>query len=200
MKVQKIVLSLVRTAAAPTKGGGMPGSTRLRLATAVVFLLGAGAQAFAESGHAVGPGCDPERHAIAYHAGSILGAAWETSRHGNLPVPCAVVTGSTTETATVGVSRDGTLFYAPQSTGVAVPPGVFTSRDDGATWNVQTPTADRTEGAMMIAWLCPGSLARSASSVDTPPDFIAHASQCDEAPVLRRLPLDRRTKTTHQSV
>ena len=137
---QKIVSSLVRTAAAHTKGGGMPGSTRLRLAAAVVFLLGVGAQAFAESGHAVGPGCDPERHAIAYHAGSILGAAWETSRHGNLPVPCAVVTGSTTETATVGVSRDGTLFYAPQSSGVAVPPGVFTSRNDGATWNVESPT------------------------------------------------------------
>jgi hypothetical protein len=137
---QKIVLSLVRTAAAHTKGGGMPGSIRLRLAAVVVFLLGAGAQAFAESGHAVGPGCDPERRAIAYHAGSILGAAWETSRHGNLPVPCAVVTGSTTETATVGVSRDGTLFYAPQSTGVAVPPGVFTSRNDGATWNVESPT------------------------------------------------------------
>jgi hypothetical protein len=36
MKVQKIVLSLVRTAAAHTKGGGMPGSTRLRLA-AIAF-------------------------------------------------------------------------------------------------------------------------------------------------------------------
>ena len=40
----------------------------------------------------------------------------------------------------MGVGRDGTLFYAPQSTGVAVPPGVFISRDSGATWNVESPT------------------------------------------------------------
>jgi hypothetical protein len=53
----------------------VPRSTRLRLATVAAFLLflGAGAQAPAASGDAVGPGCDPARPAVAYHAGSILG-------------------------------------------------------------------------------------------------------------------------------
>lgn len=72
----KIVLSLVRTAAAHTKGGGIPGSTRLRLvaiAAFLLFVLGAGAQAPAAAGDAVGPGCDPARPAVAYHAESILG-------------------------------------------------------------------------------------------------------------------------------
>jgi hypothetical protein len=138
MKAQKIVLSLVRTAAAHTKGAGMPGSTRLKLAAVVAFLLGAGAQAFAESGHAVGPGCDPERHAIAYHAGSIFGAAWETSRHGDLPVPCAVVSDSTIDSAPVAVFLDGTLVSAPETTdATGAGPAITISHDGGATWKVQ---------------------------------------------------------------
>lgn len=119
MKVQKIVLS-----------------------SFLLFVLGAGAQAPAAADDAVGPGCDPARPAVAYHAASILGGAVITNSHqGNLPIPCVVVAGSTTETAMVGISYlDGTLFYAPQSTGVRVPPGLFISRDSGATWNVESPT------------------------------------------------------------
>jgi hypothetical protein len=152
----KIVLSLVRTAAAHTKGGGIPGSTRLRLAAIaafLVFVFGAGAQAPAAAGDAVGPGCDPARPAVAYHAESILGGAVHTSHHGDLPIPCAVMTGSTIETATVGVSQDGTLVYAPQSTSAAVKPAVTTSRDDGATWHVQTPTTLRTGTNSAIPWM-----------------------------------------------
>jgi hypothetical protein len=89
----------------------------------------------------VGPGCDPARPAISYYAASSLGGRVPSSHHGDLPIPCVVVAGSTTETAMVGISyRDGTLFYAPQSTGVRVPPGIFISRDRGATWNVESPT------------------------------------------------------------
>ena len=90
----------------------------------------------------VGPGCDPAHPAVAYHAASVLGGAVPIDSHqGNRPIPCVVVAGSTTETAMVGISYlDGTLFYAPQSTGVRVPPGIFISRDSGATWNVESPT------------------------------------------------------------
>ena len=151
MKVQKIVLFSGRSAAAHTRGGGMPGSTRLRpaaIAAFLLFALGAGAQAPAAAGDAVGPGCDPARPAVAYRAG--LGVV--TSHQGNRPIPCAVVTGSTMETAPVGVSQDGTLVYAPQSTGAAVAPAVFTSKDDGATWQVQTPTLQPGTGSA-IPWM-----------------------------------------------
>src|SRR4029077_8902632 len=128
---------------------------RLRLAAISVFLfvflviapppVGAGAP---DRDKTVGPGCDPTRTAVAYHAG---GTAL-TSHHGNLPIPCAVVTGSTMETATVGVTSRGTLFYAPQSTGAAVAPAVTRSRDDGATWDVKTPTLQPGTGSA-IPWM-----------------------------------------------
>src|SRR5580700_8316331 len=53
----------------------------------------------------VGPGCDPARPAVAYHAASVLGGAVPIDSHkGNRPIPCVVVSGSTTETAMVGIS------------------------------------------------------------------------------------------------
>src|SRR5215475_12930483 len=108
----------------------------------------AGAGAPDKSDHNVGPGCDPTRTAVAYHAG---GTAL-TSHHRNLSIPCALVTGSTMETATVGVTSQGTLFYAPQSTGAAVAPAVSRSRDDGATWDVKTPTLQPGTGSA-IPWM-----------------------------------------------
>src|SRR5580704_6687526 len=110
-------------------------SAHLRLAAIAAFLLGASAQAFAESGHAVGPGCDPERRAVAYHAGSIFGAAWETPRHGYLPVPCAVVSDTTMDSAPVTVLRDGKLVSMPKVTAPTDIPAAAASRDDGAIWS-----------------------------------------------------------------
>jgi hypothetical protein len=133
----------------------MPGSTRLRLAVIAAFLLfvlGAGAQAPAAAGDAVGPGCDPARPAVAYRAGGLQESARLRSHHEDLPIPCAVVTGSTMETAPVGVSPNGTLVSAPQSTGAAVAPAIFTSKDDGATWHVQTPTLQAGTGST-IPWM-----------------------------------------------
>src|SRR6516165_454060 len=114
----------------------------------VLALLVWGVGSAPAADHNVGPGCDPTRTAVAYHAG---GTAL-TSHHGNLPIPCAVVTGSTMETATVGVTSRGTLFYAPQSTGAAVAPAVTRSRDDGATWDVKTPTLQPGTGSA-IPWM-----------------------------------------------
>lgn len=127
---------------------------KIVLAAFLLFVLGAGAQAPAAAGDAIGPGCDSARPAVAYHAASFMGGATVTSQHqGNLPIPCAVVAGSSMDTATVGVSQfDGTLFYAPQSTGAAVPPAVFTSRDGGANWNVESPTL-QTGTSSVIPWM-----------------------------------------------
>jgi hypothetical protein len=144
MKVPKILLSLVRTSAAQAKANGLSSGSCLRL-TAVaafsLFALGASAQSPDGPRGPVGPGCDLARPAVAYHAASFLGGKVSSSRHGDLPVPCVVVTGTTTETATVGVSRyDGALFYAPETTSIASPPAVATSRNNGATWTVESPT------------------------------------------------------------
>src|SRR5438874_272747 len=98
MKVQKNHLSLVHTGAAHAKGGGMPGMARLRLAAISVFLfvflviapppVGAGAP---DRDKTVGPGCDPTRTAVAYHAGGLLGSTALPQHQGNPPIPCAVV-------------------------------------------------------------------------------------------------------------
>ena len=87
----------------------------LLMGTAALFALGAGAQAPAAAGDAVGPGCDPARPAVAYRAG--VGVV--TSHQGNRPIPCAVVTGSTMETAPIGVShgRDACLRAAEYGNG-----------------------------------------------------------------------------------
>ena len=137
-------------------------STRLSLARVAAFLLflGAGAQARAKSDHAVGPGCDPARPAVAYHAGSIFGAPASTSHHGNLPIPCAVVSDTTMETATVGITQNGTVVYAPESKGNGSeaapggggPPAVTTSHDDGGTWYLKTPILQPGTGSA-IPWM-----------------------------------------------
>jgi hypothetical protein len=76
------------------------------LAAAGVMIALGMPSALAQSNGEVGPGCDPARPAVAYHAG---GTALK-QHNGNLPIPCAVVTGFTMETATVGVIQsDGTL-------------------------------------------------------------------------------------------
>jgi FG-GAP-like repeat len=116
--------------------------TSFRLGSgALMVLLGAGALAFAESAHAAdaaGPGCDPTRRTVAYHAGSILGAAVETSHHA---VPCAVVSDTTIDSAPVAVFPDGTVVSAPETTAATgIPPAVTISHDNGATWNVQNLT------------------------------------------------------------
>jgi hypothetical protein len=140
----------------------VPKSTRLCQATVAAFLLvlGAGAQARAESDHAVGPGCDPARPAFTYHAGGIFGAPAYTSGHGNLPIPCAVVSDTTMETATVGITQNGTVVSAPESKGNGNltfpggggPPAITISHDDGATWHLKTPTLQPGTGSG-IPWM-----------------------------------------------
>jgi hypothetical protein len=137
-------------------------STRFCQATVAAFLLflGAGVQAPAESDHAVGPGCDLARPAVAYHAGSIFGAPAYTPHLPNLPIPCAVVSDVTMETATVGITQNGTVVFAPQSKGNGIltfptgggPPAVVISHNDGATWNLKTPTLQPETGSG-IPWM-----------------------------------------------
>jgi hypothetical protein len=151
MKVQKFGRLSARTAA-HTRGGGRPGSIRLRpgaIAALLLFALGAGAQAPAAAGDSVGPGCDPARPAVAYRAG--LGEV--TSHQGNRPIPCAVVTGSTFDDSAVAVSQqDGTIVYAPQSQGTGATTGVRVSKDQGATFQTSLVPLRSGSGAI-TTWL-----------------------------------------------
>lgn len=165
-------------------------SAHLRLAAIAVFLVGAGAQAFAESGHGVGPGCDPARRAVAYHAGSILGAAVETSHHGNLPIPCAVVSDTTVDSAPLVVLRDGTLVSTPEVTAVTDVPAATTSRDDGATWRALTPTLQAGTQSTAIwmnadpetnrLWLAPMGAKPAAGTCDPSITSLAQVTWSDD--------------------
>jgi len=83
---------------------------------------------------ALQPGCDPSRPAVAHHAG---GVAIVPPPPGG-PIPCATVTGNSSESAAVGIAPRGTVFYAPVlehgvPAALADPALVARSRDGGAT-------------------------------------------------------------------
>ena len=98
---------------------------------------------------ALDPGCDRARPAVAHHAGGVplspqpLGA----------PIPCMAFTGPTTDSAALGVTAAGTIFYGPieyeegvlpAPEKIALPTIVVRSRDRGASWERDVPgTAGR---------------------------------------------------------
>ena len=102
----------------------------------------------------VGPGCDLSRPAVSYFAGIAGRGSEPASLRPRLAIPCAVVTGPTTDTATVGVSqRYGTLAYAPQqATSSMAAPAITISNNNGANWKVRTPTLQPGTGSI-IPWL-----------------------------------------------
>jgi hypothetical protein len=79
-----------------------------------------------------GPGCDPDRPAVAHRAGGVPLASLPSvrgadpvrgshSRPMRAPIPCVVEVGPTTETANIGVTSNGTVFYAPWVTSDVLP-------------------------------------------------------------------------------
>jgi hypothetical protein len=66
----------------------------------------------------VGPGCDPDRPAVATHAGGVV----LSPQPARGPIPCATVVGTTSEAADVGVLRPGSVFYAPLLLNTSTPP------------------------------------------------------------------------------
>lgn len=116
-----------------------------------------------------GPGCDATRPAVAHRAGGAPVSppprprALDTATAAHLstttaPIPCAVIVGPTTETANIGVSPNGTVFYGPwvsfSSLPVdpATPSMVARSRDNGATWDVLDPTSTPAHNTL-VPWL-----------------------------------------------
>jgi hypothetical protein len=125
----------------------------------LLLCIGAAAPAPAAPGaaaHRGGPGCDPARPAVAHRAGGVV------LRHQprGAAIPCAVVVGPTSESADVGVTRSGSVVYAPLNRNTATPPQnviegpeqVVRSRDGGATWT-ELDSGGPTTGGLVPPWM-----------------------------------------------
>jgi hypothetical protein len=59
---------------------------------------------------------------------------------GAAPIPCFTLTGLGTSESSIGIARDGTVFFAPAYASSGN--GVVRSRDQGATWELLVPEVD----------------------------------------------------------
>ncbi len=82
-------------------------------------------------------GCDPTRPAFAYRAGTGKTTTAVDAPSGFAPVPCLSLTGLGSAEASLGMTSDGTPFYAPSFSSDGT--GVLSSNDFGASWNVHLP-------------------------------------------------------------
>jgi hypothetical protein len=75
------------------------------------------------------------------------------------PIPCATLTGTTTESAAVGIAASGAVFYAPlfqteappSSATLGLPVLAGRSLDQGATWEPRDPTLPA--GFSIVPWM-----------------------------------------------
>jgi hypothetical protein len=126
---------------------GLAASVSLALALAP----GAGAAT-----HPKGPGCSPNRPAVAHFGGGIRAPG----RRHSAPVPCATFVGTTSEAASVGVTRRGSVFYAPLLENTSPPPQntvqgpewVVRSRNLGRSWTRLGSGGPRTAG-LVPPWM-----------------------------------------------
>lgn len=113
---------------------------RARTAATVLTLVVSLAVPVAGRSAPLGPGCDPSRPAVPHHGGGVA----VVPAPSGAPIPCATVTGNTTESATISVAPSGTVFYAPVlahgiPAALADPSLVARSRDLGASWEPRDP-------------------------------------------------------------
>jgi hypothetical protein len=110
----------------------------------VIATLGAAAAATVNDGEnegaKLGPGCAPDRPAIAHHAGGVL-VKNPRDRFHTPPIPCTTNTGFRTGEISIVVSNKGTVLLQPAlMAGTSVPPiGVLRSTDQGASWSFIYP-------------------------------------------------------------
>jgi hypothetical protein len=106
--------------------------------------------------HPHGPGCDRSRPAVLHYAGGVPAPGWRFLA----PIPCVTVVGTTSEAGSVGVSRRGSVFYAPLLENTSPPPQntlqgpewVVRSRDLGASWTKLDSGGPRTAG-LVPPWM-----------------------------------------------
>src|SRR5215218_4197341 len=103
-----------------------------------------------------GPGCDSARPAVAHYSGGVPAPG----RRSSARVPCATFVGTTSEAASVGVTRSGSVFYAPLLENTSPPPQntlqgpewVVRSRDFGATWT-KLDSGGPTTAGLVPPWM-----------------------------------------------
>jgi hypothetical protein len=83
-----------------------------------------------------GPGCAPDRPAIAHHAGGIRVAL---GRQTNAPIPCSTPTGWRTNEMGLVVTNSGTILLQPALPPTGTPIGALRSLDQGASWSFVSP-------------------------------------------------------------
>jgi hypothetical protein len=63
-----------------------------------------------QKGAELGPGCAPDRPAIAHHAGGILAG---TDKVEEAPIPCTTATGFRTNEVSVVITNEGSALFQP---------------------------------------------------------------------------------------
>lgn len=101
-----------------------------------------------------GPGCAPDRPAIAHHAGGVL---TDSDKGEEAPIPCATNTGFRTSEISIAVTNEGTVLFQPALANETpgLPIGVLRSTDQGASWNFIDPAGapPRTGAIDMNMWV-----------------------------------------------
>ena len=114
----------------------------------------------------LGPGCAPDRPAIAHHAAGLV----VNDARGPAPIPCVTSTGWRTYEIGFIVTNNGDLVLQPTFLAAGMPIGAIHSSDQGATWEFLQPSnpqdplrasgfdqnmgVDRLTGR--VFWLAPG--------------------------------------------
>ena len=127
----------------------------LSLTLSLAIALAGGSSAIAKK-PSPGPGCDPARRAVAHYAGAVPAPGSRASA----PVPCMTFVGQTSEAAAVGVTRWGSILYAPLLENSSPPPTnvlqgpeyVIRSRDLGASWT-KLSSGGPTTGGLVPPWM-----------------------------------------------
>jgi hypothetical protein len=121
----------------------------VRWATAPLALVWmAGCSSASGGGAATGPAdggkadagmalvCYPQRPATAFSGGADGGVA-AAPPAGEAPTPCLTLTGFGASESSIGIDREGTVFFAPAN--ATSGNGVVRSHDDGMTWDLLVP-------------------------------------------------------------
>src|SRR5215472_7537311 len=101
----------------------------------------------------LGPGCAPDRPAVAHHAGGVI---VEPPRGGPRLIPCSTNTGWRTSETGIVVTNRGTVLLQPAVQGDGgLPIGLLRSSNRGRTWHFVDPsvTPARTAAIDMNTWV-----------------------------------------------
>jgi hypothetical protein len=88
----------------------------------------------------LGPGCAPDRPAVAHRAGGVIAVDPSGKNHDPAPIPCYTKTGWRTSEIGFVVANNGNLVLQPVFDGDEGPIGAITSTNQGITWEFVRPT------------------------------------------------------------